>query len=200
MALRHIAEQPINSLTEGSEAANVLSDVFDLVYREELRSYPYRWASTTAELSEITSEDPPDFAYVHQLPADYLQMQRILDKVNGETLYDTWDELYGRYALRQNEYEVRQGKLYSNWSDVTIKYTYLITDYSKLDPSFVIALSWRLAHEIAPSLTTRSDLADRAYQMYQIEINKARGANGIELRRRLEISREYLGARNYTIR
>lgn len=200
LALRHIAEQPINALDEGSEAANVLTDVFDLLFEEELRAYPWRWASKTVELAEVASEEPPDFAYVHQLPADYIQMQKILEKISGETLYDIWDEFYGRFTLRQSEWEVREGKLYSNWSDVNIKYTYLITDYSKLDPTFVTAFSWKLAHDIAPSLTTRADLADRAYQMYQIEINKARGNSGNEMRRRLDISREYLGARNYTIK
>ena len=200
LALRHIAEQPIASLDEASEPANVLTDVFDFVYQEELRSYPWRWASETATLAEIASEEPPDFAYVHQLPADYLMMQKILDKISGETLYDIWDELYGRYTLRQSEYEIRQGKLYSNWSDVDIKYTKLMSDYSKLDSTFVIAFSWRLAYEIAAALTSRDGLRERAYQQYQIEINKARGANGNEQRRRLDISREYLGARNYTIR
>lgn len=200
LALRHIAEQPINSLTEGSEAANVLSNIFDFVYEEELRSYPWRWASDTEELAQVSAEEPPDFAYVHQLPADYLQMQRIIDLVTGSTYYDAWDEYYGRWSLRQAEWEIRDGKIYSNWETLTIKYTKLITDYSKLDSTFVIALSWRLAHEIAPSLTTRDDLANRAYQMYQIEINKARGTNGNEQRRILEISREYLGARNFQIR
>ena len=199
MALRRIAEQPINSLTEGSEQANVLSDVFDFVYMEELRSYPWRWATATDELSELSSETAPDFAYVHQLPADYLQMQLIIDKARGVT-YDTWDELYGRWSLRNNEWEIRESKLYSNWSDLQIKYTKLITDYSKLDPTFVDAFAWRLAHEIAPSLTTRADLAQSSFNYYQLSINKARGTNGMEQRRRLEISREYLGARNYTIR
>ena len=200
LALRHIAEQPINALDEGSEPPNVLSDIFDLVYKEELRGYPWRWASTTAELSEISSETPPDFAYVHQLPADYLQMQKILDLVTGQSLFNIWDEYYGKYTLRQNEYEVREGKLYSNWSDIYIKYTKLITDYSKLDPSFVVALSWRLAFEIGPSITARDELVERAYRYYQIEINKARGNSGNEQRRMLDISREYLGARNHTIR
>jgi len=196
LALRYIGEQPIGALDEGSEAANVLTDMFDLLYKEELRGYPWRWASTTVELAAVT-ETPPDFAYVHQLPADYVQVQRLIEQNSGETLYDLWDELYGKYVLRNQEWEIRENKLYSNWSDVTLKYTKLITDYSSLDPTFVEAFAWRLAFAIAPSITDKQSYIDRAYQQYQITINKARGQNGQEQRRRLNISREYLGARNF---
>lgn len=197
LALRRIAAQPIVSLTEGSEEANVMNDIFDMLYKKELRSYPWRWASVTATLAEIASESPPDFAYVHQLPADYLQMQLIIESVTGETLYDVWDELYGKHSLRNQEWEVRQGKLYSNWSDVKIKYTQLVTDYAKLDPTFVEAFAWKLAMEGAPTITTREGLVQKAFQMYQLSINEARGQDGIEQRRRLNISREYLGARHF---
>lgn len=197
IALRAIEAQPIGSLTEGSEEANVLSDIFDFYFKEELRAYPWRWACATAELAEVSSEEPPDFAYVHQLPADYLQMQLIIEKLSGETLYDIWDELYGRYNLRNQEWEVRDGKLYSNWSDVNIKYTKLITDYSKLDPTFVIAFAHKLAEQAGPSLTTRTDLIQMASRNYQVYINKAMGSNGQEQRRTLRISREYLSARNF---
>jgi hypothetical protein len=107
VALRRLAEQPINSLSEGSEAADVMSDLWDIIYKQELRSYPWRWATTTAELAAIADEEPPDFPCVHQLPSDYLQMQDIIDTATGGVVYSCWDEDYGRFAVNQDEWEIR---------------------------------------------------------------------------------------------
>lgn len=197
MALRRIAEQPINALDEGSEAANVIDNVWDIAFKEELRAYPYTWACATAELAQV-DETIPDFSYAYQLPADYLNIQSLIHTNDGSVIYDVWEEMYGTNIYSNAEWEIRDSKLYCNLSELTIKYTKIVGDYSKLDPTFVDAFAWRLAYEIGPSITTRADMVQQAYQLYQIAINKARGMTGAEKRRRMKLSREYLQRRNYS--
>jgi len=183
MALRRIGEQPIGSLTEGSESANVLSDMYDILLENELRSFAYRWAVKTSELAVISAEDPPDFGYAFQLPADYLQMLRIVSPEGGNVLTAT-------------QWEEREDKLYLNYNEVTIKYIFLQTDTSKWDPHFVSAFSHKLAEESAVAISGRDDLSDIMRQKYALNIKQARESNGVETRRSSPLSRDYIQARN----
>ena len=197
MSLRHIAASRINAIDEGSTESNVIQDYFDFLLEKELRLSPWSWATATAELAVVDSEEPPDYAYAFQLPADYLMIQQILETYTNNVVYDNWDQFYTSTARRNDEWEVRDGKLYTNLSEIYIKYTKVITDYAILDSTFVLAFSHLLAHYIAPSLTTRDDLAAQQYGLYLSNINIARGMNGAEQRRRVHISRDHLSSRNY---
>lgn len=197
MALRNIAASRISAIDEGSPQSNVIQDFFDFLLENEIRSYPWRWATETAELAVVTDEEPPDFTYVFQLPADYLMIQKIIDTYSGAIVYDSLDQSYQRHVASNSEWEIRNGKLYANLSGVTIKYTKLVTDYAALDSTFVIAFAHLLAHYIAPTLTTRDDLAAQQYGLYLANVNMARGLDGSEQRRTLKISRDHLMSRNY---
>lgn len=182
MALRRLGEQPINAIDEGSEAANIVSDMYDILLENELRSYAYRWATTTTELAVIEAEDPPDFSYAFTLPADYLQMLRIVYPETGQVLSET-------------EWEVREGKLYLNYDEVKIKYIFLQEDTTKWDANFVNAFAYKLAEEVALPLTGRDDLIDTMMQKYLMHVSKARESNGVETRRSHPLGRDYIQAR-----
>jgi hypothetical protein len=195
LALRRIGELPIESIDEGSAAADVMKDIYDMIVDSELRSWPYTWAVKTDELAQVASEEAPDFGYIFQLPADYLKMVTIIDPSTGSTLWD-WDwPSYNRISRTQYEWEVRQDKLYVNFSEVTIKYIFDQSDESKWDPSFVDAIAWRLAMEASISITDSDRITERAREQYFAIIRMARGSNGAESRRKFDLSREYRKAR-----
>jgi len=194
MALRRLGEQPIVSLTEGSEPANVVSDVYDLVLDNELRAWSWPFATTTQTLAQVSGETPPDFGYVFQLPASYLQVVKLIDTNTSSTIAE-WDYSRRIFSVHDLEWEIREGKIYINTSALTLKYTYRQTDTEKFDPTFALAFSRRLAWEVASSITDREDLLQAARDEYLLYINQARGNSGAEARRRLEISREYVRAR-----
>ena len=194
-ALRAIAEQPINSLTEGSEPANIISDIYDIELDAEIREWPFTWAQRTAELALISSETPPDYGYVYQLPADYLMIMEIIDLTTSATIY-SWDNVYSFTNVRFQEWEVREGKLYINSSNVQIKYTVLEEDTTKWDASFTRAFAYRLAMTAGPSITEKMALIERSERLYVTEINKARANSASESRKQSRLSEDYLNARN----
>lgn len=196
-ALRTVAEQPINALDEGSEPANIMSDIYDIELDAEIRDFPYTWAQRTAELAEISSETPPDYGYVYQLPADYIMIIEIIDLTTSSTIY-SWDNVYSFTNVRFQEWEVREGKLYINSSSVQIKYTVLEEDTTKWDATFTRAFAYRLAMTAGVSIigTDSMPLVDRAERLYYIDINKARANSHSESRKQSRMSEDYLNARN----
>lgn len=185
LALRRLGEQPIGAIDEGSEPANIVSDIYDILLENELRCYPYRWATTTAELALISAEEPTDFEYVFQLPADYLQILRIISPESGKSLTST-------------EWEVRESKLYLDYDEVEIKYIFLETDVSKWDANFQNAFAFKLAEEASLALTGMDNLTDMMMQKYLRHINKARHSNGKETRRSHPWGNTYVDARKST--
>jgi hypothetical protein len=194
-ALRAIAEQPIQSLTEGSEPAAIISDIYDIELEAEIREWPFTWAQRTAELALISSETPPDYGYAYQLPADYLMIMEIIDLTTSATIY-SWDNVYSWTNVRFQEWEVREGKLYINSSNVQIKYTVLEVDATKWDATFTRAFAYRLAMTAGPSITEKMALIERAERQYITEINKARANSASESRKQSRLSEDYLNARN----
>ena len=193
MALRRISEQPINALDEGSESANVISDIYDISLEYEIRSFPYTWAQKTQELARIDEEAPPDYASAFQLPSDYLKIVEILTPAKVYEIAVSSDDY--RLSTNNMQWEIREGKLYYNSDTITIKYLALETNTVKWDSSFVDAFAWRLASEAAPSITDNNRLIDRADRMYAMKIDMARSSNGSESRRMPRISHDYLKAR-----
>lgn len=193
--LRALAEQPINALDEGSETANIISDIYDIELEAEIRDFPYTWAQRTVELAEISSETPPDYGYVFQLPADYLNMVELIDLTTGATVY-YWDNVYTFTNVRSQQWEVREGKLYINASSISIKYTVLEEDTSKWDATFARAFSYRLAMTAGPSITESEQAIQRVERLYYNEIRKARANSASERRRQSRLSEDYLNMRN----
>lgn len=194
MALTRLGQQPIASITEGSEAANIVGRVYDIALEDELRDFPYSFCMTTAELTLLSNETPPDFGYVFQLPADFMGLVSIVDPVLTTTYANREP-----YALYDNpvkiQYEIREGKLYTDFSEVTIKYKKLETDTTKWDKSFVNAFAWRLAYEIAVPLTADEARATRAQANYVLAIAKAQGKAANEARRTNSLGTRYITAR-----
>jgi len=193
--LRAIAEQPINALDEGSEPADIMSDLNDITLEAEIRDFPYTWAQRTVELAEIEDETPPDYGYVYQLPADYLSMVELIDLTTGATVY-YWDNVYTFTNVRSQQWEIREDKLYINASAITIKYTVLETDTAKWDTTFARAFAYRLAMDAGPSITEKMDMVERVERLYVREISKARAHSKSERRRQSRLSEDYLNIRN----
>lgn len=194
-ALRALAEQPINALDEGSEPANIISDIYDIELDAEIRDFPYTWAQKTVELAEVSAETPPDFGYVFQLPADYIGMVELIDTTLSSSVY-YYDTASTYNNVRHQEWEVRDHKLYINSTSVTIKYTALVTAPTNWDATFTRAFAYRLAMTAGPSITEKMALIDRAERLYVREISKARALSASESRRQSHMSEDYLNSRN----
>jgi len=194
MALRRLGEQPIVAIDEGSEPSNVMEDIYDILLDNELRQWSWPFATTTVELAEVSGETPPDWGYVFQLPADYLQIVRLVD-VNTSTTITEWNFQRQQFSVSNIQWKVREGKLYINTSSVTLEYVFRQEDTEKYDAAFTLAWSRRLAMEAAPAITEREDVTQSVRNEYYSFISQARGNAGVESRQELKVSHEYVRAR-----
>jgi hypothetical protein len=78
-ALLKLGEQPIQSLTDDSAAAQLSRTLFDPVIEALLSSHPWRFAQTTFDLTRTTAED-------FQIPAEVLRVLQCYGQVVGNKI------------------------------------------------------------------------------------------------------------------
>jgi hypothetical protein len=180
MALRMIGESPVQSPTEDSENAASINDIYDITRLALLRQVPWNFAMKTGELAEITSETPPDFEKVYQLPSDIVKLIEIVNSLTQEqTTY----------------YEIRGSKLYCDLSSVCIKYVYDITDTAAFDSLFTIAMAYAIAVQICIARTGDVALQQNLANAYIATLSQARGESSGENRKEYAIGTKFVNAR-----
>lgn len=129
-ALIKIGVEPIASLAENSRAAILANHQYSKIRDKLLYSHPWNFAIKRAELVVTVTEPVYEFAYEYTLPVDCLRV------------FET------QYGPSQDFYQVEAGKLYSNYSDLFIKYIAKITDTTKFSPMFDELLAIDLAIDL----------------------------------------------------
>ena len=156
-ALILIGDNPINSLTGGSRAAQVGSNLYDGIVQMELSKHRWGFARRKAQLS-LTTETIPDDEYrsVYQLPTDLITLIKIKPNI---------------------DYQIYGDKVYCNLSQA------LYCDYvanvaeSEWPPYFSKMIEYALATDFASSIRDSASSADRMVSMY---LNAAKAARSID--------------------
>lgn len=117
-ALIKLGVETITSLAENSRAALLCNEQYEKIRNKLLYSHPWNFAIKRATLVVTATEPEYEFEYQYTLPADCLRV---------------WETQYGP---DKDFYQVEGGFLYSNYSDVSIKYIAKITDTTKFSPTF----------------------------------------------------------------
>lgn len=126
-ALARLGESPIQSLDEGTVAANMAKLLYPQARQDALREYSWAFATKHAVLVRY-KEAPADFSYSYALPQDCLRVVRILS---------------------DDPFVVRGDALCTNAPAVTLEYICDVDDETRFDSSFVKALSFKLASDLA---------------------------------------------------
>ena len=128
-----LGRAPINDLETGGDIVAAASDAYDEAVRDVLAWYSWTFATATLRLTRLTATPPSvtGFRYAYQLPADMLQINRPFPISN---------------------YDLREDKLYSNVSDLTIEYTFK-PDESRFPYYFTSLLTAKLAADICILVT-----------------------------------------------
>jgi hypothetical protein len=171
MALQHIgSSEVIANIDERSKQALICRTFYDLALEATLRDFPWPFATKTIDLGLVEEDPTIEWRYSYQYPTDCLDFRRIPNGVWPETVASRipYRLVYGQSGTL----------IYTNQVDAEGEYTMRITDASRFPADFVIALSYRLADMIVPSLS-KGDLArisDRILRKYDFEISKARAS------------------------
>lgn len=197
MAVRHLGISiPINSLTDKTKEVQACSQFFPQDLAEVVRDVDWPALSTYAPLSSVTTTIPTyEFLFAYRYPSDAAAIRKILNGVS-------------RVDSRQSEIKYRlsrdsEGRLIMCDVDPAtnpfVRYTFNETNVVNLTPDIIYALSLKLAASIGPSVASdRSKLVDRAFQMYQAEIVKARVNAFNEEAADEEVDSEFTRARMWT--
>lgn len=110
-ALILIGDTPINSLTGGTRAQQVASNLYDNIVQNELTKHRWGFAKKKAQLS-LTTETPVDDEWrsIYQLPTDMLFLIKLYPNTSyqlyGDKVYtDTSSALYADYIYNAPESE-----------------------------------------------------------------------------------------------
>ena len=158
--LRILGAARITALTDSTESARILTDVYDMIQDEVLVSHPWNFAIKRVALVEL--DDAPTFKYAHafQLPADCLRVIRMEDD--------------------EDIFERESDTLVTDEGTAKIKYIARITDTTKYTPAFVTTFSQRLAAEIAYPLTQSTTITEAMYKLYLSKLSTAKGIDAQE--------------------
>lgn len=162
-ALVKVGTKRISSESDPSREGIIVTQQYPLVRDQLLGSHPWTFALKRYQSSALV--DTPivvlpdeDFTHTHQLPADFLRIQKIdIDfpenwKIEGDKLL----------CLVQ-----------------TIKYVYIFkqTDVTKYSPQFSEALAAMLAADISYAIAQSTTLTQGLYNLAEIKLREARSSD-----------------------
>jgi len=137
LAYSHFGQDAnIASLDENSREADAAKRFYPIARDELLEEYDWTFARVRATLAQVTN-DRADRGYKFTRPSDCLKERRLLPDGYADQQSDAAD------------YEREGNNIYADVAPATLVYTQLLSDTTRFSPTFVIALSYRLASYLA---------------------------------------------------
>ena len=165
LALTHIGAKVLSSLTEVSEGARRVAVVYDFCLDETLRSYDWTFATKFTTLVEL-DEDAIEWSFCYTRPNNCMRVRRIINAVTDPAAPP--EKFREMMAPTTN---VRS--IVTNVAGATAEITYRVIDPTQYDPAFTMAFSYRLAAEIAKSLTGNDQLSVQMMNVFRALIAEA---------------------------
>ena len=189
LALSNIRGGSINSLTEGSVQAQQCKLKYPIMRDMLLKDAPWGFNTKVAPLALLATVDIFNWSYAYQYPSDCLHVNKLILNIEAYAQGDGITRL--RYPgevipdlERQVKYDVMNESnnkvIVANEPDLRINYRATITDPNLFDRTFIIALSWLMASELAIPVAggeTGRALRSDALKIYQSYLSSAVAAD-----------------------
>ncbi|MDY0241854.1 MAG: hypothetical protein RBR34_06725 [Rhodospirillaceae bacterium] len=167
MALARIRAQPIAALNEGSVESIACGAFYETARDAVLRDHAWNFATRRRTLAD-TAGAVGGWTYGYAYPSDCLMARKIYNPVGSARI----------------PFEVAATDsglvIYTDRAAAELVYTARITDLDLCDPQFLEALSWKLAADVALSITGSKDLMQIALTMYRNTLSQAQTADANE--------------------
>lgn len=181
LALSYLGQYSIDTLSDDSVEARRASALYDTCRDTLLRDYPWKFAIVEAALTEDTTLDLTEdrFGHAYKLPAKCLRILRINFGASGVYISASLVSSEQPFEVR---FETASGelRLYTDAETARIRYIYQVADAGLYDSTFVEALAWRLAGQLAPALTGKADLVPLLEAKFTDSLNQAKLKNALE--------------------
>lgn len=163
-ALAHIGAEMINDLTESSSGAKYCKLFFAPARDIVLRDHFWNFAAKTEPLA-LLSVTPTGWDFAYQYPTDCIRARAI------------WKAVESADPIK---FERQGGMILTDEANAILEYTARITDTGLFDPTFVDALSWRLAADLAMPLAKSLPIKQAMLTVYANRIVQAEALDSRE--------------------
>jgi len=173
LALSHLGVKNIASVTAENEQARKCVQFYEVAKQETLKAHTWNFATKISTLALISDEETPGWEFVYQRPSNCLFIRKLITE-EGEVDPDN-PEKFKEIIASGN----LQG-IATNLEDAYMEYTFDVVDTTFFGPTFVKALSYKLAMEMAVSLTGKSDLVTAMGNFFNYHIAEAERLDSTE--------------------
>lgn len=173
-AITKLGGARITSMNDNVKPARVMTALWDMVRREELRKNFWGFSIVRTTLPALGSAPSWGYLQQFQLPADFLRIVQVNDYFVSPSASDyiTGDE---------SAYAIEQDRILTNFpAPLKIKYVQDVTNAGIFDPLFCEAMASKLALEACEDLTQSNSKKASAADDYKQALRAAVAVNAIE--------------------
>jgi hypothetical protein len=146
-ALILLGEKPLNALNDNRYGASVGSNLFEMIYENELQSNRWRFAMTKEALSQLVSAPLNEWQFAYQLPADMLLPIGVFPVC---------------------DYEIYADHLYTDAASVELDMLFK-PEVGEIPAYFATLMTYRLARDMAKPITESGPTGDRWGREYNTQ-------------------------------
>ena len=188
LALSYISGSTIQSIDENTEVSRKCKQHYEHTKKMALQDFNWGFAKRQEKLALVDGANVNQYDYAYIKPENCLQIRRVYSE------YDQNDSLvkhkYDVYSLDDNT-----PVIVCDVENAYIEYTYDIKDAAVFTSQFIEALARYLASNLAMPIVGNTAIQQGQYQLYQIELQKAKRHAAKERDRVLERPNSYVKAR-----
>lgn len=188
LALTHIGKASISSLDEASEPARKCKLIYSISRDAVLRASTWKFATKVEALAEISGETLLGWDYLYKEPSTCLFVRKIY---NEATVGLPDPQEFKQLLSPLTSQKAIAAKIEQAYAEFTNR----VTDPNLYDTSFIKALSYLLASELAQPLTGDLAMGKRMLDVYSVMIDEAQLTNGSEGFVKQQRTSSYLDAR-----
>lgn len=187
LALSELGLKAITAITEANERARKCNLIFDTTVDEVLRAHPWTFATKRAALAIASGETVAGWDYVYAFPTKCMFIRKLFTE---NTIDDPTPIPYQELNSTTNTRIIA-----TNLEDAYAEYTSQVNDVSVFDASFIKALAYKLAADLAVPLCGDSALATEKLKKYLLQLDDAKRLNKAEAPESTTTSGAYIDAR-----
>jgi hypothetical protein len=159
-ALLMLGDKSINSLDEGTDRAQLASNLYDSARDSLLRSHPWNCAVKRVILAPDVATPAFDYSAKFSLPSDWLKTLSV-----GPDGYEV-------------DYKHESGKILANGTSLPLRYIFRNTVEGSWDSMLITAMELTMAAAMAYPITGSASMADLMNAKLQQHMKAARSADG----------------------
>lgn len=171
-------QQDISNINDATSTARACKKVYDQCREHILRERPWPFAQRYVTLALVSEAPNIDWSFAYRYPANFLRVNRIMPTNTTVALPSIYADLEYVPNYKQTvpwqEGSDTQGKLiYTDQELAQAVGTYDCDDESQYDPLFVDCLAYKLAYELAMSLTKDNGVRNDMLANYEVSVQRA---------------------------